>query len=35
MKIMVKTFNPQFEMTEKQAEAWEKLTDNVTREIGY
>ena len=32
---MAKQFNPNFEMTEKQAEAWEKLTDTKTRDIGY
>jgi hypothetical protein len=32
---MAKLFNPNFEMTEKQAEAWEMLTDNTHRNIGY
>ena len=32
-KTMAKSFNPQFEMTEKQAEAWEVLTDNKTKHI--
>ena len=32
---MSKLFTPQFEMTEKQAEAWEALTDNIHRNIGY
>ena len=29
------TFNPEFEFTEKQAEAWQYLTDDTTREIWY
>lgn len=29
------TFNPNFEFTEKQAEAWQYLTDDTTREIWY
>ena len=32
---MVNTFNPNFEFTEKQAEAWQYLTDDTTREIWY
>lgn len=32
---MAKLFEPQFEMTEKQAEAWQYLTDNTYRNIGY
>ena len=32
---MAKLFNPNFEMTEKQAECWELLTDKTTREIWY
>ena len=30
---MAKLFTPSFEMTEKQAEAWEALTDNIHRNI--
>ena len=32
---MAKLFQPNFEMTEKQAEAWAALTDNTHRNIGY
>jgi hypothetical protein len=32
---MAKLFQPNFEMTEKQAEAWAALTDNKYRNIGY
>lgn len=32
---MSNTFNPEFEFTEKQAEAWQYLTDDTTREIWY
>ena len=30
---MAQLFNPNFEMTEKQAEAWTALTDNTHRNI--
>lgn len=30
---MANTFNPEFEFTEKQAECWQYLTDDTTREI--
>jgi hypothetical protein len=30
---MAKLFTPQFELTEKQLEAWEALTDNIHRNI--
>ena len=32
---MANLFNPEFEFTERQAEAWEYLTDNTYRNIGY
>ena len=32
---MAKLFQPNFEMTEKQAEAWAALTDNKYRNIWY
>ena len=32
---MAKLFTPHFEMTEKQAEAWTALTDNIHRNIWY
>lgn len=32
---MANTFNPEFEFTEKQAECWQYLTDDITREIWY
>ena len=32
---MANLFTPEFEMTEKQAEAWEALTNNTYRNIGF